>query len=295
MFSDAFTERYRRDGMVGVRVPYLNPQVWRYAIEDAAEGAMVWRDDAGEIAAFNMAHRSGVEGWMGPLAVRTEQQGEGSARRSWAPRPTGCSTGCDDLGLETMPRTVDNIGFYSRLGFTPGHLTLTMTQDIGSRGHAAPALLSQRLPAARDAATEAARTLVADLVHGPDFTREILLTAELGLGDTTLLEGPTSLDAFVVWHSTPLAEGRPKEEVRILKLAARNERAFQAVITATEAAAARAGIRRVAVRCETRHTLAFRRLVERGYRVRWTDLRMTYDGYPEQRLAEGVVFSNWEI
>ena len=110
-----------------------------------------------------------------------------------------------------------------------------------------------------------------------------------------LLEGPAGLDGLVVWHSAPLAEGRPKEEVRILKLAARDERAFQALITATEAAAARAGIRRVAVRCETRHTLAFRRLVERGYRVRWTDLRMTYDGYPEPQLAQGVLFSNWEI
>ena len=72
VFSDAFTERYRRDGMVGVRVPKLNPAVWRYAIEDAADGAMLWRDDRGEIVAFNMVHRSGVEGWMGPLAVRTE-------------------------------------------------------------------------------------------------------------------------------------------------------------------------------------------------------------------------------
>src|SRR3954468_13049136 len=77
VFSDAFTERYRRDGMVGVRVPNLNPQVWRYAIEDAAAGAMLWRDARGEIAAFNMVHRSGVEGWMGPLAVRTDHQGSG--------------------------------------------------------------------------------------------------------------------------------------------------------------------------------------------------------------------------
>lgn len=296
VFAEAFTDRYRRDGLVGVRVPYLNPQVWRYALQDAGDGAIVWRDDTGQIAAFNVAHRSGTEGWMGPLAVRPDQQGVGigktivGAAADWL-----LDQGVTTLGLETMPRTVENIGFYARLGFTPGHLTLTMTQDIGSRGHAAPALLSQRLPAARDAATEAARSLVADLTRGPDFTREILLTAELGLGDTTLLEGPTSLDGFVVWHSTPLAEGRPKEEVRILKLAARNERAFQAVITATEAAAARAGIRRVAVRCETRHTLAFRRLVERGYRVRWTDLRMTYDGYPERVLDGGVVFSNWEI
>jgi len=39
---------------------------------------------------------------------------------------------------------------------------------------------------------------------------------------------------------------------------------------------------------------AFRRLVARGYRVRWTDLRMTYEGY---RSPSGprVLFSNWEI
>jgi len=99
----------------------------------------------------------------------------------------------------------------------------------------------------------------------------------------------------VLWHSAPLAEGRPKEEVRVLKLAARDERAFDAAIAATEAAAARAGIRRVAVRCQTRFDDAFRRLVGRGYRVRWTDLRMTYEGYTEPHPPRGVLFSNWEI
>src|SRR3954470_21577134 len=80
VFSEAFTERYRRDGMVGVRVPFLNPAVWRYAIRDAADGAMIWRGERGEIVAFNVVHRSGVEGWMGPLAVRSEQQGVGAGK-----------------------------------------------------------------------------------------------------------------------------------------------------------------------------------------------------------------------
>src|SRR5438309_5731720 len=80
VFADAFTERYRRDGMVGVRVPNLNPQVWRYAIDDGAHGAMLWRDARGEIAAFNMVHHSGAEGWMGPLAVRTDYQGTGAGK-----------------------------------------------------------------------------------------------------------------------------------------------------------------------------------------------------------------------
>jgi GNAT superfamily N-acetyltransferase len=298
VFADAFTDRYRRDGLVGVRVPYLNPRIWRYALADAGEGAMVWRDERGDVAAFNVAHRSGAEGWMGPLAVRPDRQGLGIGKTvvraavDWL-----IAQGVTTLGLETMPRTVENIGFYARLGFAPGHLTVTMTRDVGRRGHPAPALLSARPPAAREAATGEARDLVATLSPrpAPDFTRELLLTAELQLGDTVLVEGAAGLDAFAVWHSTPLAEGRAEEELRILKLAARDERAFVGVMAATEAAAARAGIGRVAVRCQTRHEGAFRHLIERAYRVRWTDLRMTLEGHPEPHPATGVLFSNWEI
>ena len=57
VFSEAFTDRYQRDGMSGVRVPYLNPAIWKYAIATAADGAMLWRDAAGDVVAFNMVHR----------------------------------------------------------------------------------------------------------------------------------------------------------------------------------------------------------------------------------------------
>ena len=296
VFADAFTDRYRRDGLVGVRVPHLNPQVWHYALLDAGAGAMLWRDEAEHVVAFNIAHQSGAEGWMGPLAVRPDRQGTGVGKTvvrtalDWL-----IEQGVATLGLETMPRTVENIGFYARLGFTPGHLTVTMTNDIATRGHSTPVLLSQRKGAAQGQALEAARRLVGGLRPGYDFTREILLTAELGLGDTSLVDGDGDLAGLVLWHSAPLAEGRPKDEVRVLKLAARDEDTFDAAIAATEGAAARAGIRRVAVRCQTRFHEAFRRLVARGYRVRWTDLRMSYQGYAEPHPADGVLFSNWEI
>lgn len=296
VFAEAFTDRYRRDGLIGVRVPQLNPLVWRYALLDAGDGAMVWRDEHGDIAAFNVAHQAGVEGWMGPLAVRPDRQGTGIGKTivrtaaDWL-----IDRGVTTLGLETMPRTPENIGFYARLGFTPGFLTVTLTNEIATRGHPAPVLLSKRAAPEKAPAMEAARRLVADLAPGIDFSREILLTAELGLGDTSLVEADGALDAMAVWHSAPLADSRTRDEVRVLKLAARSDAAFDAAIAAVEAAAAKAGIRRIALRCQTRYTEAFRRLVARGYRVRWTDLRMTYEGYPEQQAAEGVLFSNWEI
>src|SRR5437870_13852411 len=77
VFADAFTDRYRRDGLVGVRVPHLNPQLWRYALLDAGPGAMLWRDEAGHVVALNIAHPSGAERGWGLLPVRPDRQRAG--------------------------------------------------------------------------------------------------------------------------------------------------------------------------------------------------------------------------
>ena len=295
VFSDAFTERYRRDGMVGVRVPFLNPAVWRYAIEDAADGALLWRDERGQVAAFNMVHRSGVEGWMGPLAVRSEFQGTGVGKEvvtrgvEWLKEQ-----GAGVIGLETMPRTMDNIGFYSRLGFLPGRLTLTVTVDAAAADR--PARLLGRL-AARDKENTLAEcaALLARLAPGYDYTREIALTDDRSLGDTLLLRGGDGIAGFALCHTTPLVEGRAREELRVLKLVLADESLFEGATRALSDFARRSGTRRVAFRLQGEYTRVYQRLVALGGRVRWTDLRMVLDGYPEVHPEQGVVLSNWEI
>ena len=284
LFADAFTDRYRRDGLVGVRVPPLNPRVWTYAIRDAGTGAMVWRDEDGRLVAFNVAHRCGREGWMGPLAVRVDRQGSGIGKLIVsAATEFLLDQGVTTLGLETMPRTVENIGFYSQVGFVPGHLTVTMTRELAvrRRGGQSPSLLSRLEPGGRATTVAAIRRLSDSLARGYDFTREIELTAELGLGDTVIVPGVqggrTEVAAMALWHSASLAADRTSDELRVLKLAARNTEAFDAVITAIEGSAAHGGLRRVAIRCQSRFEPAFRALIARGYQVRWTDL------------------SNWEI
>ena len=295
VFSDAFTERYRRDGMVGVRVPNLNPQVWRYAIEDAAGGAMVWRDPRGGIAGFNMVHRSGVEGWMGPLAVRTEHQGSGLGKEivergvAWLEKE-----GARVIGLETMPRTMDNIGFYSRLGFAPGRLTITLTLDAASADRG-PELLGRLSMRDREDHLGAARTLVQVIMPGYDFTREIELTDALALGDTVLLREHGELAAFALCHTAPLVEGRVREELRVLKLVLADDRLLDPMVRALCDFAKRSGTRRVAFRVQGDYDRLYRRLITLGARVRWTDLRMSLAGHAEARPAQGVVLSNWEI
>ena len=295
VFSAAFTDRYRRDGLVGVRVPFLNPAVWRYAIEDAAEGAMIWRDERGSIAAFNMVHRSGTEGWMGPLAVRADQQGHGLGKEivlkgvEWL-RERGAAV----IGLETMPRTVDNIGFYSRLGFTPGHLTLTLTLEAAR--HDVPVEALSRLgSSSRAGALLECHSLLQRILPGLDFSREISLTSDLELGETLLIYDRDTLVAFALAHIAPLVEGRTRDELRILKLVVDDELRFGEVARSIADFARRAGTRRVAFRIQGDYTKAYRQLVGIGAHVRWSDLRMSLDGYRERRPTPGMVLSNWEI
>ena len=295
VFSDAFTERYRRDGMVGVRVPFLNPAVWRYAIDDADGGAMLWRTASGEIAAFNIAHQSGAEGWMGPLAVRPDQQAQGLGKAvvragvDWL-RERGARV----IGLETMPRTMDNVGFYSALGFVPGRLTITVTLDAAPA--AEPPVLLGRLPAAeRAAAVEQCRALTDAQLSGYDFTREIEITDDLSLGDTVLLRERGEVVGFALCHTVPLVEGRAREELRVLKLVLRREAQLEPLARALTDYARRSGARRVAFRVQGEYAGAYRRLIEMGGRVRWTDLRMTVEGHAEAAARDGIVLSNWEI
>ena len=295
VFSDAFTERYRRDGMVGVRVPFLNPLIWRYAVEGAGAGAMLWRDERGEIGAFNVAHVSGTEGWMGPLAARPDLQGNGFGKEIVQAGTDHLQRmGVTTIGLETMPRTLDNIGFYSRLGFVPGRLTLTLTIDAAGADRS-PLLLGALTPTDKAAMLLACRALVDARLPGYDFTREMQLTDELSCGDTVLLRRGDTLVGFALCHTVPLVEGRAREELRVLKLALADESESERMAIALADFARRSGARRVALRVQGEYGALHRTLIGMGARVRWSDLRMTLHGYAERRPDAGVVLSNWEI
>jgi len=295
VFTEAFTERYRKDGMVGVRVPPLNPVIWQYAIEDAGDGALCWRDERGQIVAFNMAHHSGTEGWMGPLCVRPDQQGAGlgkvivQAGMRWL-RLQRASV----IGLETMPRTMDNIGFYSQLGFVPGHLTVTLTLDAAV-GDRTPHLLSHLSPADRDSAMAACLALTTRLMPGYDFTRELELTHRLGLGDTLLFGPPHDPGGFALCHTAPLVEGRGRDELRVLKLVMARRTELPQMLKALADLARRSGTRRLAIRVQGDYPDAYRTLMALGARVRWTDLRMSAFGWNEIPPTDGLILSNWEI
>ena len=232
---------------------------------------------------------------MGPLAVRDDCQGGGQGKAIVRAGIDHLRTsGCRTIGLETMPRTVENIGFYSGLGFIPGHLTVTLTVDASPQS-TVHGLLSTLGSAARETAIAECAALIHGLAPGADYSREIRLTHELSLGDTLLSRRGDALTGFAICHAAPLVEGRARDELRVLKLVATDDDAFADILPALAALARRSATGRVAIRMQGEQRSAFSQVVAAGGRVRWTDLRMTLDGYPQVMPSRGVVLSNWEI
>jgi GNAT superfamily N-acetyltransferase len=297
MFSEAFTDRYRRDGLGGVRVPPLSPAIWRYALEDAEEGAMVWRDETGTLCGFNVAHQSGREGWMGPLAVRPDRQGRGLGKEmlvaaiDWLKR-----RGAVTIGLETMPRTIDNIGFYSGLGFVPRGLTVTLTRELRVRPLTTPERLFEGDNGGERRLLEC-RALTSRLAPASDYGRELRLTGDLKLGNAVLVRDRAGeLEGFALYHSAALAEGRPADELRVLKLVATSAGVLERLAASAEAAALQGGLHRVSFRAQSAFEEGYLALIGLGYRASWTDLRMTLAGFSEAPTAPGaMVWTNWEI
>ena len=190
-----------------------------------------------------------------------------------------------------MPRTIENIGFYSTLGFRPGHLTISMVNEAVRRGERLP-LASGK--GAGDWVADCSR-LTAGLVPGLDFHREMTLTLEQALGDVSMVRRDGRLVAYALWHSAALAAGRAADELRVLKLAAADAAAFRELVEGLLTEARFHALRRVAIRCQTAYRAAFAELLALGFRVHWTDLRMTLDSFDEAHPSHGVVFSNWEI
>jgi hypothetical protein len=80
-------------------------------------------------------------------------------------------------------------------------------------------------------------------------------------------------------------EGRVREELRVLKFVAASPEAVPALVAAVRDFARRSGTQRAAFRVQGEYTWLYRALLERGGRVRWSDLRMTSTGHGEPPAA----------
>ena len=257
VFSDAFTDRYRRDGLVGGAGAAAQPgdlalcDRRRRRRRDAVGG-----DPRGAIAAPS-GHRA-------PFRHRRL---DGAARRARRLPGSGVWEGGRAGRHRRAPeRGVSRHRFGNDAADDGEHRLLrrarirarTADGDAqrstpGVRQMRAPRLLSTLSLIGLAQRCGCARVRRARARNGPRLRLHARdrVDARDGLGDTLLFHEGDTLAGFALCHSAPLVEGRSRDELRVLKLMARDDAAMDAMIPLLADLAGRTGAldrARVAIR-----------------------------------------------
>lgn len=98
----------------------------------ASNNSSLVYEDNNKVVGFNFIHIWGSFGWFGPFGVCPEYQGKGIGKAliSETIRILKRDYGVSSIGLNTMPESQYNVGFYMNLGFTPLELSLNLKKNL---------------------------------------------------------------------------------------------------------------------------------------------------------------------
>ena len=185
LFAEAFTDRYRRDGLVG-RAGAVS-QAGDLALRDRGCGrgrhdvARRRRPARGVQHGAPLRHR-GLDG-AARRAARPAGRRRGARHRAGGHRAPALARRHDHRPRDDAAHHREH-RLLQPLGFVPRHLTVTLVRDaVRAVARDATRLSSGDIAGGIAECAE----LTSRVAPGVDFSRELLLTHEMGLGDTTLV------------------------------------------------------------------------------------------------------------
>jgi len=200
--------------------------------------------------------------------------------------------GCRVIGLETMPDSAYNIGFYARLGFAPIHPTISLEKATDRQVRYSDYALLDK---------PGERTKLAALAQisraawpGLDLRVEAQNAAVYGWGDTLLIGWPEAWSAAIL-RTTPKREmeNEPYCEIRSLVVSPGHKNRFQEALLAVEAFAGSRNLPEVYLHINAFHHQALQDALGAGYQVSHAMLRMLLT--PDEPGPVGIDLSRWAM
>jgi len=308
----AFADENRRMGLKQTRLPTMSDELLSFYMTRSRDHSFVAAGRGGP-AGFCLACRWGSTAWLGPIAVLPPVQGEGLGRRLVeASEASLRAGGVATLGLETMPRSYRNLQFYSRLGMRFEQMTLDVSRSFGSDPGGAAALFAAPAgvtveplgplspPDRRDGFEQVARISNA-VSPGLDYRAEAELTLTSGMGEVLLARRDADAIGFAIAHVRPYAREEKEGVVRLNTLLLLPEAAggsrdeeLRGFLDGLGRWLLAAGYDALIVRVPTRFPAARDILLERGFAITHSDVRLTWPDLPERMQAGAVHLCKWE-
>jgi len=300
LLSEAFTHGRITDGYAEVYIPMMRLQMLQMYLSTCPDGCFLIQD-SGIILAAAFSHVFGKTGWIGPIAVRPHVENKGFGKEV----TEKCiaylkNQKCTTIGLETMPRSYRNLGFYTKLGFTMQQLTCELSRPVKSNPLTTKANelnLESYNKHTNDVFLEKIQHLLHSNHIDDDYSSFIIGTHKYSFGDTFLLLNKKTPIGFVIVHSKPYSTAEDSILLRINTLFLNNsadDSLLDAVIWHCEEFARSRSLSNLCVRVPSNNLRTMQRLVSHNFKIIHSDLRLTLENYDEIIKPNVVHLSRWE-
>lgn len=250
----------------------------------------------GKLAGSNFATGWGRFGFFGPLTVHPALWDRGVAQSLLAPTmDLFAKWGVRDAGLFTFAQSAKHVGLYQKFGFWPRFLTAIMSKSA-SVAEAPLDRFSVLSEPDQEQALSACRKLTDSLYEGLDVSTEIRAVNDQSLGETLLLWGGSSLDAFAVCHCGEGTEaGRDTCYVKFaaVRPGPGAETVFEHLLDGCETLAAQRGLQRLEAGVNLGRSRAYRQMLRRGFRTEIQGVAMHRPDSPAYSRSEVFVIDDW--
>jgi predicted N-acetyltransferase YhbS len=303
LIAEAFTLGRREEGYAEVEVPPCRVEMLEMYLSTTPPGCMV-AERGNAVVGVAFSHVYGSTGWIGPVAVAPQWQGRGVGTQITQRcvdflRDAGCAT----IGLETMPRSYRNLGFYLKLGFLPQQLTCELVRPVADMVASTMATgvrvrrFSQETEQGGWSFLGRALELTNSVAEGTDYGPLIRQTCLFRFGESFLFERNGQALALAVVHTEPYFVGQKRTLARlVVGVVAEEQRGvlFPTVLGLLGVFARQEDLDLLCIRVPASSSWALRWAVDHGFRIVHSDLRMTLEGFPERVKGGAVHLNRWE-
>jgi GNAT superfamily N-acetyltransferase len=269
-------------------------------------GCFVAEESDGKLVGALVAVMWGAVGLVGPMAVLTAYQNQDIGKQLLRAAQEFFDENRAALtGVVTYPASPKHLAFYHKFGFRPKGLVAIMSRaiDRGPGGPARPtraALAVRRFSTLEESRKKATmlrlRKITNAIYRGLDLAKEVEIVDGLALGDTFLLESGRNLAGFAIGHVPGVSEapaGAFYVKYLALDRAHRKPDHFDFLLASLEQAAHEAGTQRVIAPVYLPYFAAYQALVERGYQIDFTMVRMKRGRQEDYEDPSDFVLDDW--
>ncbi len=249
-------------------------------------GCFVAQDEGG-IAGFIFSRKLGSLGSIGVFGVDPCRHGRDIGRPLLEAAYSALENdGCTMIGLETMPDSLYNVGFYLKYGFDMQHPALVLEKEVKD------VETSAGYDFAESSGPGGILRIGASVVEGLDYSVEAANAEKFGWGKTFFFKGLTG-EGFVILRHVSIIEDQIAKSlfVRALVLTREDRNDLLRAAACIERYSQSLGLGNVTISASALNANAVRWLIEAGYRVVKTSMRMMRKG--SYKLSGGIELSRW--